>query len=335
MRDDTGMRGAGDADAGAVPAPADADMPGQRRRAAGDAAAAPDLVRRSRTGIPLFVPALLDSCPREQTRQTRFRIGVGFILTCGQISTGMPITNEGPLPRTRSSVLFSQHAKDAGVLMKRHSASRRLSTCSCTHDPRRAEQNLSVLHASGVLISQLPIGSCNKCPSSSALASCYGVSTHANRYCAALSSMPLARERMYRCSGHCGPRPDHGLPPDSAALRRILSLMRAAREAGASVPYGGGPPIIHDSAGARAIRLKADRVTLPLFVIAPPGLAVACPLPGLSPAEARLLSSPLLQLRSHICMPWKCVTVGDFCSESAALCSSSALIYACLGSASQ
>ena len=54
---------------------------------------------------------------------------------------------------------------------------------------------------------------------------------------------------MYRTRKHCGPRPDHGMPPDSAALRRILALMRAAREAGPSVPHGGGPPIIHDSAG--------------------------------------------------------------------------------------
>lgn len=51
------------------------------------------------------------------------------------------------------------------------------------------------------------------------------------------------------------------MPPNSAALRRILALMRAAREAGPSVPHGGGPPIIHDSAGLRACRIHFREIS--------------------------------------------------------------------------
>ena len=68
---------------------------------------------------------------------------------------------------------------------------------------------------------------------------------------APLGTMPSQQE--------CAPRrPDHVLPPSTAALRRILRLMRAVREAPPSAPLGGGPPIVHDSAGGCGKLDKAD-----------------------------------------------------------------------------
>ncbi|KAK9840994.1 hypothetical protein WJX81_004844 [Elliptochloris bilobata] len=71
--------------------------------------------------------------------------------------------------------------------------------------------------------------------------------------------------------------PDHGLPPSSVALRCILALMRAAREAPPSVPHGGGPPIVHDSAGIgrTGVLVAADIALRQLHAARSPGDAKA------------------------------------------------------------
>ena len=80
------------------------------------------------------------------------------------------------------------------------------------------------------------------------------------------------------------------MPPDSAALRRILSLMRAAREAGSGVPHGGGPPVIHDSAGAHA-RMLRTRVFSKCCLSLESGLGVRALLQRSMPAALNEASS--------------------------------------------